>query len=86
VATILCVFSCITVTVSAQDLLNAVFSKSLEYVNTNNKNEWYKGQILNKTRNGMGLCKWKDGTLYNIIFKVVDILQKNSIFVKTLEN
>jgi hypothetical protein len=55
---------CITLPVSAQDLLNVVFGKSLEQVNTSSKTEWYKGQILNKTRNGMGLCKWKDGTLY----------------------
>jgi hypothetical protein len=61
---ILFTITCIASTVSAQDLLDAVFGKSLEYVNTNNKNELYKGQILNKTRNGMGLCRWKDGTLY----------------------
>jgi hypothetical protein len=61
---ILFLFACIASTISAQDLLYAVFGKSLEYVNNSNKNELYKGQILNKTRNGMGLCKWKDGMLY----------------------
>jgi len=60
--------ACVASTVSAQDWLNTVFSKSLEYVTTINKKEWYKGQVSNKIKNnprhGMGICKYADGTLY----------------------
>ena len=55
---------CLTLAVSAQDWLNEVFSKSFEVVHEKNKNSWYKGQIIKKQQNGMGLLKLKDGSLY----------------------
>ena len=55
---------CFSVTLSAQDWVNTIFGKSLEKVNINYKNELYKGQISNKKRNGMGICKWANGSMY----------------------
>lgn len=55
---------CLTLTTSAQDWLNRVFRKSFEVVQEKSKKEWYKGQIVKKQRNGMGLLKMKDGSLY----------------------
>ena len=55
---------CFSTVLTAQNWVNTVFSKSSEYVNTNNKREWYKGQISNKAYHGMGIGKWKDETLY----------------------
>ena len=48
----------------AQEVLNTVFNKSMEHVNTKNNKECYKGQLSNKTPNGIGLCKWNDGILF----------------------
>ena len=65
---VLFVTICITTSLSAQDWLNSVFGKSLEFVTTINKNEWYKGQISNKIKNnprhGVGICKYTNGTFY----------------------
>ena len=52
-----------SIILSAQDLLDMAFDKSLGY-DIKSKREWYKGQILKKERSGMGILKMKDGRLY----------------------
>lgn len=49
---------------TAQNWPDEVFGKTLEMVHEKNKKECYKGQIMEKKRDGMGVLKMKDGTMY----------------------
>jgi len=43
---------------------NKIFEKISTYNNGSGNNWWYKGQLKNKKRNGMGIQKFPDGNIY----------------------
>ncbi|RHO73611.1 hypothetical protein DW083_05460 [Parabacteroides sp. AF48-14] len=56
--------ACLAQSSLSQNIIEDIFSKSLEVVSDKGRKELYKGQIIKKKRTGMGLLKMKDGALY----------------------